>query len=175
VIAAPEFLLGTLRPALAAVADTLALPLHTPEAECLLYCIALQETGLRTRVQDGGGPGRSFFQLEAGLDLVAEHPVGKHLFQQVVATRFGHITYVPPRLVRAALADPVTDRLACQLARLLLWLDHQPLPQVADERESWLTYLRVWRPGVQRRSDWATNYSAVLSNIRLAVLSRAQA
>jgi hypothetical protein len=175
VIATPEFLLCTLRPALAAVADTLALPLHTPEAELQLLVTAMQETGLRTRVQDDGGPGRSFFQLEAGLDLVAEHPVGKHLFQQVVAARFGHITYVPPRLVRAALADPVTDYLACQLARLLLWLDPHPLPPVGDEGEGWDTYIWVWRPGVQRRSDWARNYPAALSNIRLAALSRAQA
>jgi hypothetical protein len=175
VSAAPEFLLCTLRPALAAVADTLVLPLHTPEAECLLYCIALQETGLRTRVQDDGGPGRSFFQLEAGLDALAEHPVGKHLFQQVVATRFGHMTYAPPRLVRAALADPVTDRLACQLARLLLWLDPHPLPPLGDEGEGWITYVRVWRPGVKRLSDWTMNYSVALTNLHLATLSRAQA
>ena len=45
------------------------------------------------------------------------------------------------------------DILACSFARLFLWNDSEPLPQV-DEDEMWDYYLRNWRPGKPSRERW---------------------
>lgn len=46
------------------------------------------------------------------------------------------------------------DVLAAGLARLLLWADPKPLPEVDDTEGAWLCYLRCWRPGKPRRETW---------------------
>lgn len=50
------------------------------------------------------------------------------------------------------------DLLACGMARLLLWSDPAPLPNVDDEQGWWGYYLRLWCPGMPRPKDWPENF-----------------
>lgn len=170
VVTPSALLVGTIRPKLDALAATLELPLASPEAELQILATAVHETGLRTRVQDGGGPGRSFWQLEAGIDALYDHATGRDLMADAVETEFGgqHPVVAPVRLLRCALSDPTMDGLACNLARLILWLDPRPLPGVGDEDAAWTCYRRVWRPGAERRAAWHADYAVTLASVRLA-------
>jgi len=55
------------------------------------------------------------------------------------------------------------DTLACALARLLLWSDPAPLPEVGDKQGSWDYYRRNWKPGVPHPSTWSARYDASLA------------
>lgn len=46
------------------------------------------------------------------------------------------------------------DVLAAGLARLLLFSDPRPLPDVDNETGAWALYLRTWRPGKPHAATW---------------------
>ena len=68
------------------------------------------------------------------------------------------------------------DNLAACFARLLLWTDPQPLPEIGAEQQAFDCYLRTWRPGAWTNGDaaqrtalrqkWATNYAAALVDLQ---------
>lgn len=60
------------------------------------------------------------------------------------------------------------DTLACAVARLLLWADPAPLPEVGDKQKSWEYYLRNWRPGVPHPETWSDRYDKSLAAIQKA-------
>ncbi len=54
------------------------------------------------------------------------------------------------------------DTLAVALARLLLWRDPAPLPELGDEQGGWNYYLRNWRPGAPHPEAWPDRYQTSL-------------
>ena len=53
----------------------------------------------------------------------------------------------------------IDDVLAAGIARLLLWTDPAPLPELGDVDAGWNYYDRNWRPGAPRPEAWPYNYS----------------
>jgi len=118
-------------------------------AERMLLAIAIQESGLRHRVQMGGGPARGLWQFEAGGGVagVLRHPATRDH-----AKRLCERLLTPPGTAAVHMAISDNDLLACCFARLLLWSDPRALPATADD--GWATYLRCWRPGKPHPRTW---------------------
>jgi len=127
-------------------------------ARVQLLAIALQESGLKTRRQDGG-PARGLWQLEQGGGIrgVLEHPSSRQYARAVCALQA--VAPVSSDAYAAFLSD---DQLSCAFARLLLWTDAEPLPDLGDVEGAWKYYQRNWRPGKPRPDAWPWNYAAAL-------------
>lgn len=50
------------------------------------------------------------------------------------------------------------DVLAASIARLTLWQDPAPLPDVGQVSDGWNYYIRNWRPGLPHLDTWAGRY-----------------
>jgi hypothetical protein len=126
--------------------------MDTVPARAMLVAIALQESGLRHRVQVGG-PARGWWQFEQiGVDGVQQHPSTREL-----ATGVERVLLCPPGAVYQAIK--YGDVLAAAYARLLLWRLPESLPQSPSEVEtSWQQYIAAWRPGKPHRDRWAANW-----------------
>ena len=70
--------------------------------------------------------------------------------------------FVPTNLADIHEAIAWHDWLAAVFARLLLWTDPSPLPEVGDQAGAWDCYLRNWRPGKPRAADWPNSYRDAL-------------
>lgn len=129
--------------------------MNSTAARVMLLAIALQESGLRTRVQTRSGPARGLWQFEARGGV---RGVLRDTETSAMARELCEAACVEPEqgAVHRALVDD--DRLACQFARLLLWADPEPLP--VSEVPAWEYYLRTWRPGRPRPSKWSANWRA---------------
>lgn len=67
------------------------------------------------------------------------------------------------------------DVLSAAFARLLLWADSKPLPEIGDTEGAWKTYIRVWRPGAytngnemkraELRAKWQRNYTDAMNEL----------
>ena len=133
----------------------------TREARLMMLAIGWQESGFANRVQlprnAGGppGPARGFWQFErgGGVTGVLEHAASRDLARAACKT-FGIVA--EPRPAWSALA--ISDSLACVFARLLLYTDPHPLPEIGDEEGAWQYYLRNWRPGAPHRDRWSRGY-----------------
>jgi len=162
-----EALATLIRPALAILGG----PFAGREAECMLLAIGLQESGFRVRVQDRGGPAHGFWQFEpgsrGGIRRVASAG-DRRILEAIV--RLGYplddagILYEGP--LYRVLAIPKGDRIACFLARGLLWMIPAPLPTLGDEEEAWLQYEHQWGPGKPDRARWADAYPQALAAVR---------
>lgn len=149
------------------------LPPHmdSQQARVLVLTFGAQETGYRARQQDGGGPGRGFWQdeppiLQALLDnQSSEVPVRNLCSARAVAP-------VASDMYWAVATD---DVFAAGIARLDLWCDAAPLPSLGDVDGAFETYVRVWGPGAYTRGTPAEradirqrfhdNYRAALSAV----------
>ena len=58
------------------------------------------------------------------------------------------------------------DTLACCMARLLLWSDPRPLPDVGAVDLAWHYYLDNWRPGLPHPDSWPKCYSMAASFLK---------
>jgi hypothetical protein len=142
------------------------LPVFLPErmtsapAVAMLLAIALQESGLRHRVQQGSrGPlphlARGWWEFERGGGVlgVLQHSATSELARKA-ALRLG---YQPSANdVHQAIAD--NDALACVFARLLLWTLPQRLPGPAERDMAYRQYLDAWRPGKPGPNRWQGSY-----------------
>jgi hypothetical protein len=153
--------------------------MDTPEARLLLLAIGLQESRFEHRRQLVGnpprptGPAKSFWQAEQGGGMV--HGVRLHATTRAAAAQLYQVRGVPAR--DAAIWDAIEhdDVLAAGLARLLLWSDPLPLPEVGAEESSWALYLRTWRPGAyargtpaqraELRAKWSRNYALAVDEV----------
>lgn len=118
--------------------------------------IAGQEGNWQFRRQIGG-PARSFFQFERG--------GGVHGLFTVTAVKLKAVCDaldIPYEESSVFEAMAWNDTLACCMARLLLWTDPKPLPDVGDERGAWLYYVNLWRPGMPRPETWPARYATSL-------------
>lgn len=131
------------------------------QARVMLLAIGLQESGFATR-QQNGGPARSYWQFEQGGGIrgVLTHPASKAYARAVCGLRA--VAPVESDVYAAFLSD---DQLACAFARLLLWTDADPLPQLGDADGAWKYYQRNWRPGKPRPEAWPANYAAALDAV----------
>ena len=120
----------------------------------LLLAIAIQESNLETRVQIGGGPGRSFWQLEAGVRYLFSNEATSTFARSVC--RFFGVSSDTSELAKI-METSAGDDLACCLAILMLMADPHPIPTGQDD--AWKTYLRVWRPGKPRPDAWPRSWS----------------
>jgi len=135
----------------------------TPASKGMLVAIGLQESRFIYR-QQINGPARGFWQFEAGGGTrgVLRHSRTAALAGFIAHQRLGDIR---PATVNEALAED--DVLACAFARLLLWTDPKPLPEIGDTESAWQCYLRNWRPGKPHRRTWDGLYRQALTAIKL--------
>lgn len=129
------------------------------KARVLMTAIGLQESRFDHSDQlekDGTntvlGPALGFWQFErgGGVKGVMEHPASKNYARDVCA-QLG-IDW-DRRIIWEALKD--SPALASVFARLLLYTDPRPLPELHDVDGAWDYYVRNWRPGRPHRSTWS--------------------
>lgn len=133
-------------------------------ARCLLLAIGRQETGFRTRVQDGG-PARGFPQFERNGVLAVMHNSASAAMAFDFIRDCG-IKYGSNAVFAALETD---DVLAMGLARLLLWTDPRPLPAIGDAQGAWDLYERCWRPGSPDYTRWKSAYGQAVETMEAAV------
>lgn len=145
--------------------DALALlPRHmdTPRARVMLLAIQLQEDPKQRRRQWPTGTARGLWQFEmGGVTGVLAHQASRQLAAKICSARG-----VQP-LARAVYnALERDDALACALARLLLWTDPAPLPDLGQIEPAWRYYVRNWRPGKPHRERWTGNYLTAVAEVK---------
>jgi len=147
-----DALTGIVNPAL----ELLPQAMRSDEARVMQIAIALQESGLATRAQYDGGPALGLWQNEQG-GMV--RGVLKGRATRRYALQLCEVRSVEP--IESAVWDALEDDdiLACGIARLGLWADPHPLPDVKDIDGGWNCYHRNWRPGKPRPLAWLANFA----------------
>lgn len=143
---------------LPAAYDVLPAAMSSPPATALLLAVALQESGAAARRQQPSGPGRGFWQFEAGGAVagVRTHPSSAHHLRSALVS----LCYPSTLSTGAAWAAVEhNDVLAAVFARLLLWTVPAALPGRLAVAPAWDQYLAAWRPGKPRPDEWAANYA----------------
>jgi len=124
-------------------------------ARALLLAIAGQETGWAVRHQIAG-PAVSYYQFEAaGVFAVLNDAETTPLAEAACVA-----CDIQPTVAAVIRAIEFHDALATVFARLTLWLDPAPLPELTDGADpAWQYYLRCWRPGKPDQSRWGACHS----------------
>lgn len=144
--------------------------MDSPKARVLLLAIALQESRFEHRRQLVGnppkpiGPAKSFWQAEMGGGMVRgvrTHSKTASITQKILQAR--GVANNDADIWDAIEHD---DVLACALARLLLFTDPQPLPEIGNVNGAWDTYVRVWRPGKPHRASWDALYAQAVEAVK---------
>lgn len=142
-----------------------------PQVLVAMLTIGLQESRFLYRYQvlntpEVKGPARGFWQFESGGGVkgIMAHRATKEPLQ-VACRDLG----VPFDRNTIWLSLEHNDDLAVVCARLLLYSDPKPLPEVGDVEGMWQYYLRNWRPGAyfngskgaqeNLRKKWGEYYS----------------
>ncbi len=160
------FLKETLVPGLTRMSDLLGpVPGTTirwenqAQARVLETAFAGQESEWRNVQQDGGGPGRGFFQFEPPTcGLVLRNSVSRALAEKTCHAAGIAATQVA---VYAALKTKPIE-IAVPFARLDTYCDPRPLPPLHNVQAAWTIYLEEWRPGRPHPALWASIYQASL-------------
>ena len=136
------------------------LPAHMDSARARVMQLAIgrQESRFLYRRQMGNGPARGYWQFERGTQSsrggvwgVYLHAASREHMRGLCAARDCRFE---PQSIWAAIEHD--DVLAAGVARLLLWTDALPLPEVDDVDGAWRLYaLRTWRPGKPHLATWA--------------------
>lgn len=141
------------------------LPAHmdSPKARVLMLAIGLQESRFEYRKQLNNGPANGFWQMErrGGVAGVCKHPASRDLMRKVCAAldcEFD-ITAVWERIA-------TDDVLAAAAARLLLWADTAPLPEIGQAKLAWDYYQNVWRPGRPHVETWPALYARAVAAVQ---------
>lgn len=124
--------------------------MDTKEARQILLTIGLQESLFKYR-QQINGPARGFWQFEKGGGMrgVLTHPATAGYAKEIQQER-GHGVGV-----NAAFdALDKDDIFAAAMARLLMWSDPFPLPELDQVQRAWKFYERTWRPGKPHPDKW---------------------
>ena len=126
----------------------------------MLLAIGLQESRFRYRRQRGG-PAKSYWQFEpAGIGGALQHHASRpHALAVLDALDYPEY--------RDAIYEAIEDNdvLSCCFARLLLFTDPAPLPQIGQAAKSWSYYTRTWRPGRPRPDTWEECYSQAVQQV----------
>jgi hypothetical protein len=130
-------------------------------AHALVMAIAGQETAWKERLQDAGGPARSYWQFELGGGVAGVfNGAGSRVLDVCAALD------VPALASTVFQAMAWNDTLACCMARLNLWLDPEALPPLTDCDGAYQYYLRTWRPGMPRRESWNDRHATALALVK---------
>lgn len=134
----------------------LPMKLNSTPAVVMLLAIGLQESRFVHRTQIGG-PAHGFWQFErgGGVKGVLGHPSTVALIREVCLDR--QVPFDAESVYQAIVQD---DILAAAMARLLLFSDPKPLPDVKDRDGAWDCYVRNWRPGKPHRDTWESFHNA---------------
>lgn len=130
----------------------LPLSMDSRKARAWLLTIGLQESLFEHRRQMGDGPAMGFWQFErgGGVKGVLTHHQTTGFMRDVCAERG-----VPFDAMSVWQALEHDDVLAAVCARLLLFSDPYPLPEIGDYDGGWKLYAdRTWRPGKPHRETW---------------------
>lgn len=143
---------------LPAAYDVLPAAMQSTPASAFLVAVALQESDAAARRQKPSGPGRGFWQFEAGgaVHGVRTHPATAHHLRSALVS----LCY-PSTLSQADAWTAIehNDVLAAVFARLLLWTVPAALPGRLGVAPAWDQYLEAWRPGAPRPDKWAANFA----------------
>ncbi len=145
-----DLLLNAIDPALALL-EPLGVK-SDARARVLVLAIAGQESAWSARKQSGG-PARSFWQFEQGGGVAGLFHAAPVKLSKICAE-----LYVPFDSSTVFEAMAWCDVLAAAMARLLLWTDAAPLPDVGKVDEAWAYYQRNWRPGAPHPESWPGRY-----------------
>lgn len=128
------------------------LPAHMRgiEAEQMLLAIGYQESKFIFRRQLGG-PARGFWQFETnGVAGVLGHFSSGRIAEDMLTNMAW-----PKTISHIHAGLEYGDIMACIFARLLLYTDSEPLPDLRDDPEmGWAIYLRTWRPAKPHHDMW---------------------
>lgn len=139
----------------------LASKMDAREARVLLLAIAGQESGFLTR-QQVGGPAHGLWQFEEN----GVRAVFRYRTTGDAALALCDLRAVRPLNIAVVYNALLTDDLlACGIARLLLYSDPAPLPEMGDSELAWNYYLRNWRPGAPHPMSWGFNYKRALEAV----------
>lgn len=136
--------------------------MDSDKARVMLLAITLQEADGIYRIQHGDGPAHGLWQFEEGGGVrgVMQHPNSRDYARALCASR--HMPFDRHAVWQALAHD---DILAAGFARLLLWTDFKPLPEIADMRGGWNYYLGLWRPGKPHPRKWPRCHRAARSQV----------
>jgi hypothetical protein len=160
------------KPALQIMSDLpdIRLPV-TDRASVMVMAAAGQESGWRNRRQIGIGQyypqsigARGYWQCESTWGgPVAINDVMQKTPRQLAAI----CAWLEIPTDELALYEAIAwnDTLACAIARLLLWQDPAPLPEIGNKVASWDYYRRNWRPGLPHPELWPANYDAAVKAV----------
>lgn len=131
----------------------------TQKARVLMMAIAGQESRWAHRLQVPVAYARSFWQFERGGGVagVLSHPASKGKIAAVCADLL-----IPCDVATVYEAMAWNDTLAACMARLLLFTDPGPLPEIGQVEAGWQYYLRNWRPGAPHPEVWPARYATAL-------------
>ena len=144
--------------------------MDTPEARVMLLAFGAQESGYRTRQQQGG-PAHGLWQCEQPImQLLLDNRASEVPVRNLCSARA-----VAPVASDMYFAVATDDVFAAGIARLILWCDLAPLPALGDVDAAFDAYIRVWGPGAYTRGTPAKraairqrfidNYRAALSAV----------
>lgn len=134
----------------------------TPESIVMLLAIGLQESRFQHREQIGG-PAVSFWQFERAGGV---RGVLKHASTRRYATALCVLRSVADTDAAVYAAMREDDWLGCAMARLLLFTDPAPLPEIGDASGAWRYYERNWRPGKPHPSSWPALYQRAVDAVK---------
>jgi hypothetical protein len=127
-------------------------------ARVMLLAIGLQESRFNYTFQKVAGnpyvkgPAKGYWQFEegGGVKGVMKHPTTAQTARNLCEAR--DVPFESKAINYALETDHV---LSSGFARLLLWTDAKPLPNLdASHQVAWDLYARTWRPGHPRRESW---------------------
>lgn len=131
--------------------------MDTDKARVMLLSAGLQESRLKFRYQKTTdpyvkGPARGLWQFERAGGV---RGVITNFQTRDYAKSICEALKVPFDDVLIWTRLEFDDVLAAAFARLLMWADVKPLPEVdASHDEAWACYVRCWRPGKPHRETW---------------------
>jgi len=156
-----------LRSAINPALTLLPAKMDSDRARVEILAVGLQESGLTKRYQVvhgdpyAKGPARGLWQNErGGLQCVMTNPATREHALVLCAAR--KCPFDVPQVHASLEYD---DILAAGLARLFLWADPKPLPDLDDAKAAWETYLRCWNPGKPRPAEWPANHAAARAQV----------
>lgn len=152
--------------------DLLPASMESAKANVMVLSFGLQESRFTARYQivsgGGKGPARSFYQFEKGSERTRAGVTGVYMH----AASREHL-----RKVCEFLAIPFTtqaiweameynDVLAFAVARLMIYTDPRPLPEIGNAQAAWDYYIRVWNPGKPHRDTWDALYTKAVQAVK---------
>jgi len=132
-------------------------------ARVLLLTIGLQESRFEYRRQLGNGPARGFWQFEEGGGVKGVCKHHSTIEQARLICRARDVSFDPHPIWAQLETD---DILAAAFARLLLFADAAPLPEIGNAGAGWACYLRNWRPGKPHPETWDALYAQAVALIQ---------